>query len=136
MEWAQWLEPATGTHIYTYLLGAKGNNTTIGLNAGIAEGYEWHMAIILAPGWGSDPIPVGERSAIYYYDKDKPVVQDSDFKVYADQADNSIMAEISKTLLYDVEDIKKWVYIAAVTSHDGYGTNKIRGFSVGGVSGW
>jgi alpha-amylase/alpha-mannosidase (GH57 family) len=120
-------------HIYIHTsLGAKGNNTTIGLNAGIAEGYEWHMAIILAPGWGSDPIPVGERSAIYYYDKDKPVVQDSDFKVYADQADNSIMAEISKTLLYDVEDIKKWVYIAAVTSHDGYGTNKIRGFSVGG----
>lgn len=121
-------------HIYIHTtISSGGNNTTIGLNAAIAPGYEWHIAVLLAPGWGSDPLPVGERSAIYYYDKEAPVVQGTGgFNVYADQASNTIVAEVPKELLYDTGNLDKWVYIVAVTSHDGYGVNKIRPFVVGG----
>jgi len=119
-------------HIYIHTTLSGGNTSAIALNINVEPSNAWHMAILLAPGWGSDPLPVGEKSAIYYYDKDNPVIQDSDFKVYADQAGNSIIAEVSKQLLYDVGNMDKWVFVVAVTSHDGYGTNRIRAFTVGG----
>lgn len=120
-------------HIYIRTtLSAPGKAETIALNAMLSEANAWHMAVLLAPGWGSGPLPRDQRSAIYYYDKDEPVVQDGKFKVYADQASNSIIAEISKDLLYDVDNIGKWKFVVAVTSHDGYGPNMIRPFTVGG----
>ena len=118
-------------HIYiTTTLPAPGKNETIALNAAVAGG--WHMAILLAPGWDPNPLPNGQSSAIYYYDKDKPIVQDTLFKAFADQATGAVIAVVDKSLLYDVEHAREWKYVVAVTSHDGYGTNMIRPFVIGG----
>ncbi|MEM4514213.1 MAG: glucodextranase DOMON-like domain-containing protein, partial [Ignisphaera sp.] len=89
-------------------------------------------AILIAPGWGTDPLPKGERAAIYYYDREEVVVQNGILKAYADPTTKSIVVEISKNNLYDIESIDQWTLVVAVTSHDGYGTNKIRPFVVGG----
>jgi alpha-amylase/alpha-mannosidase (GH57 family) len=110
-------------------LPAEGRKDTL-LNVEIAHG--WHMMIIVAPGWGTDPVPKGERTALYYYDRDEPVVQDGELKPYCDQATNSIYVEVSKRLLYDVENVEKWIIAVLVTSHDGYGVNRIRPFTIGG----
>ncbi len=106
-----------------------GNKSSL-LNIEIAHG--WHMALLVGPGWGAEPLPIGEKTGLYYYDKKDPVVQDGSLKPYADMAENAIVVEISKELLYDVENIDKWVWVVAVTSHDGYGSNRIRPFVVGG----
>ncbi|MEM3993561.1 MAG: glucodextranase DOMON-like domain-containing protein, partial [Desulfurococcaceae archaeon] len=118
-------------HVYVKTtLPETGKLEAIGLNIVIEHG--WHMALLVAPGWGTDPLPKGERTALYYYDKEQPVVQNGFLKAYADQATNSIIVEASKSIFYDVENIEKWTFVVAVTSHDGYGENKIRPFLVGG----
>jgi len=118
-------------HVYIKTSRAEeGKRDSIGLNVVIEHG--WHMAILIAPGWGTDPLPKGERAAIYYYDREEVVVQNGILKAYADPTTKSIVVEISKNNLYDIESIDQWTLVVAVTSHDGYGTNKIRPFVVGG----
>lgn len=115
-------------HVYIRTtLPDLGKREAIGLNVIIENG--WHMALLVGPGWGSDALPVGERTGLYYYDKEQPVVQNGDLKAYADPADNAIVVEVSKKLLYDVENINNWEFVVAVTSHDGYGPNRIRPFA-------
>lgn len=104
-------------------------NDTFGLNVVLENNSAWHIAILIAPGWGADPVPKGERAAIYYYN-DSVIVQDKLFKVYADHAANSIIAEIDKSLLPDVDHADKWIYTVIVTSYDGYGPQRIRPFGV------
>jgi len=117
-------------HIYVKTaIAVTGRNDTFGLNVALANDSRWHIAILVAPGWGSDPVPGGERSAIYYYNG-SIIVQDSLFRVYADPSTESIIVEISKKLLFDLENIDKWVYTVVVTSYDGYGPDRIRPFGV------
>jgi len=118
-------------HVYILTtLKAPGRQDTFGLNVTIAHG--WHMALLVAPGWGTDPLPTGERTALYYFDKERPLVQDGFLRAYADHATKSIIVEVAKEVLYDVENIKDWVYVVVVTSHDGYGPSRIRPFIIGG----
>ena len=118
-------------HIYVKTtLPAEGRRDTFGLNVNITHG--WHFAILAAPGWGSDPVPQGERTALYYYDKDTPVVQNGVLKAYADQATNSIYVEVSKSIVYDSGNIDKWTIAVLVTSYDGYSPTKVRPFVIGG----
>ena len=117
-------------HIYVHTTAdTKGNTTTFGLNTVIDPKHAWHFALLLAPGWGSEPVPVGERSALYYANG-TVVVQDGPFKVYGDPQRNAIIAEVSKNLLPDVENADKWVFVVALTSYDGYGPQRIRPFGV------
>ncbi|MEM0283292.1 MAG: glucodextranase DOMON-like domain-containing protein [Sulfolobales archaeon] len=104
-------------------------NDTFGLNVVLDPNSSWHVAILIAPGWGSDPVPKGEKSAIYYYN-DTVIVQDSRFRVYADTSRNAIIAEIDRSLLPDTENIPRWVFTVAVASYDGYGPNRIRPIGV------
>lgn len=124
-------------HIYIHTnMRSPGKTEMIALNAKIADEHAWHMAVLLAPGWNGDPIPKGQKSGIYYFDKNTTVVQNGGFKVYADLVTNSIIAEISKNLLYDINNIDKWIYVVAVYSHDGYATNMIRPVQVGQPGEW
>ncbi|MEM1845850.1 MAG: glucodextranase DOMON-like domain-containing protein [Desulfurococcaceae archaeon] len=124
-------------HIYIHTsIEEPGLTDMIALNAKIIDEHAWHMAILLAPGWGTEPIPQGEKSGLYYYNRNNPEVQNGKFRVYADHASNSIIAEISKELLLDVENIDKWIYVVAVYSHDGYGHNRIRSVVVGEPEEW
>lgn len=117
-------------HIYVRTtLNVPGRTDTFGLNVNVTEDSAWHVAILLAPGWGSDPVPSGEKSAIYFADG-SVVVQNGNFKVYADPARNAIVAEVSKNLLPDANNADKWVYVVAVTSYDGFGPMRIRPFGV------
>ncbi len=116
-------------HIYIHTtLNVKGRTDTYGLNVNISSDSAWHIALLLAPGWGTDPVPKGQRAAIYYYN-DTVVVQDTQFKVYADETTNTIIAEVDKSLLPDVEHISEWKYVVALTSYDGYGPYRIRPFA-------
>jgi len=117
-------------HIYIRTtLRELGRGDTIGLNVNLSDESRWHIAILIAPGWGSDPVPKGERAAIHY-SNDTIVVQNGLYKVYVDPAANAIIAEISKSLLPDVDNIEKWVYTVILTSYDGYGPYRIRPFGV------
>ncbi|ADG91565.1 glucodextranase DOMON-like domain-containing protein [Thermosphaera aggregans] len=119
-------------HIYVHTTMSGGKTDTFGLNVKIAEEHAWHMALIVAPGWGTDPVPIGEKTGIYYYDKESPTAQEGDFKAYADTGNNRIIVEVPKSMLYDTGNIDKWIYVVAVTSHDGYSPTRIRAFQVGG----
>jgi len=110
-------------------LSVPGRTDTFGLNVNVTEDSAWHIALLLAPGWGSDPVPNGEKAAIYLSDG-TVAVQDGKFKVYADPARNAIIAEVSKDILPDAGNADKWKYVVAVTSYDGYGTMKIRPFGL------
>ncbi|MEM0325858.1 MAG: glucodextranase DOMON-like domain-containing protein [Desulfurococcaceae archaeon] len=115
-------------HIYIKTtLQTEGKYEAIALNIIVEHG--WHMALLVAPGWGTDPLPRGERTALYYYDRDEPLVQNGLLRAYADHAENAIIVEVSKTVMYDVDNVDKWIFVVAVTSHDGYGVNRIRPFS-------
>ena len=118
-------------HIYirTTQSNIPGRNDTFGLNVLLADNSSWHIALLLAPGWGSDPVPGGERAALYYYNN-SVVTQGDLFKVYADPARNAIIAEVAKSILIDAENIDKWVFTVAVASYDGYGPDRIRPIGV------
>lgn len=116
-------------HVYIHTaLSEPGRNDTFGLNICIAEEHTWHMALLIAPGWGTDPVPIGERTALYY-SNGSVLPQNGDLRVYADQALGVIVVEASKRVLVDVEHIDKWIYVVVLTSYDGYGSNRIRSFS-------
>ncbi len=116
-------------HIYIHTtLPTPGRTDTFGLNINVSQNDAWHIALLLAPGWESLPVPEGQRAALYYYNN-TVIVQDSLFKVYADSATNTIVAEVSKSLLFDLDHIDNWSYVVALTSYDGYGDMRIRSFS-------
>ena len=109
--------------------GGSENTTTFGLNVQIDPEYAWSFALLLAPGWGSDPVPAGQRAAIYFANG-TVVVQDGAFSVSADPAANAIKAEVKKSLLLDVDNAGNWSYVVVLTSYDGYGPDRIRPFGV------
>ncbi|MEZ0394304.1 MAG: glucodextranase DOMON-like domain-containing protein [Desulfurococcaceae archaeon] len=117
-------------HIYVHTTLPGGNTTTFGLNVEVDPAQAWHFALLLAPGWGTDPVPGGQKSALYY-SNGTVIVQDTNgFRVYADQASNAIVAEVPKALLPDVADVDKWIFVVAVTSYDGFSPTKVRAFGI------
>jgi len=115
--------------IYVHTASGPYNTTTFGLNVEIDPEYAWSFALLLAPGWGSDPVPKGQRAAMYFANG-TVVVQDGAFSVSADPAANAIKAEVRKSILPDVGDVGNWSYVVVLTSYDGYGPDRIRPFGV------
>jgi carbohydrate-binding DOMON domain-containing protein len=112
-------------YIGTTASGILTRTDTYGLNIALRYDYGWHFALLLAPGWGTGPVPQDQRAALYY-SNGTSVVQNGDFKVYAETDKNSIVAEVSKKLLTDIDNISKWKIVVAVASYDGFGPMKVR----------
>ncbi len=115
-------------HIYIHTtLDVPGRTDTYGLNVNISDYCAWHIAVLIAPGWETDPVPDGQRAAIYYYN-DTVIVQDGKFKVYADETTGTIIAEVGKDVLPDSSHAVNWTFTVVLTSYDGYGEYRIRPF--------
>ena len=126
-------------HLQIYVLTTSTNlpvnKTTFGLKVEISHG--WHFAFVAIPGWGDQPYPDGELSAMFTSNgtrvADEKSVPDK-FDTYVE--DNAIVIKVAKSLLQDVENISKWKYVVAVASYDGFGEMKIRGVNPGDPQEW
>ncbi|MGC9010247.1 MAG: glucodextranase DOMON-like domain-containing protein [Sulfolobales archaeon] len=116
------------THIYirTTETGLLGRMDTIGLNFALRSDYAWYYALLLAPGWDTDAVPVGQKAALYYSNGTIIVQDTKGFKVYAEPASNAIVAVVPKALLSDTDNIAKWKIVVAVASYDGFGPMRVR----------
>lgn len=112
-------------YVHTTMTGVPARMDTLGLNIALRSDYAWHFALLLAPGWEQDPVPKGQKAALYYANG-TVIVQDDTFKVYADEKENAIVAEVSKSLLPDVDNVAKWKIVVAVASYDGFGPMRVR----------
>jgi len=111
-------------HIYVLTKGNYPNRRdTIGLNVLVNPG--WHFALLLSGGWNPGPLPEGEYSTIYYYDY-RRIVQSDSFKVYANQSENAVIAEVDQFLLPDIDHIGEWGYAVMIASYDGYSPDGTR----------
>ena len=114
------------------------NTSTFGLNITVGNG--WNYALLLAPGWGDTPVPDGQVSAIY--DATGKLLANAYnmtnvFKVYVDPLDNNtIVAQVSMSLLKDSANADKWVYLVGVASYDGYSPTKVRTAQPGDPAQW
>ncbi len=113
-------------------IGGELNNTAFGLNVEIDPG--WHFAILVAPGWGTDPVPDGERAALYYANGTS-VVQDDGLTVTASPDENAIVVTVDKALLPGVK-VSAWKYAVLLASYDGYGFMRVRGVVPGDPTEW
>jgi carbohydrate-binding DOMON domain-containing protein len=109
------------------------NNTSFGAHVYIDPG--WQIALLLAPGWDTAPVPEGQLAALYYYNG-TVIPQGDGFKVYAIEDENAIVAVISKNLLINTENIMYWKFTVLLTSYDGYAPYKIRGVIAGNSTEW
>ncbi len=106
---------------------------TYGLNTIIWHG--WNYVLLINGGWGTEPLPSGESPAIYRADGSLLITEDHRlFNIYVE--DNAVVASVDKTLLRDVDNYMKWVYIIAVTGYDGLSYNKVRLIVSGSPSEW
>ena len=104
------------------------NKSTYGLKVTVADDYAWHYAILLTPGWGEDPAPQGQVSAIYDASGNLvAVAEGTNFTVYTDTSLNAIVALISTSILIDVDNIANWKYVVTVSGYDGFEASKLRG---------
>lgn len=104
---------------------------TYGLNIVLNENYAWQYALLITPGWGTDPLPGGELSALIY-SNGTVFVEDRDFHVSANTNENYIEARIPRSLLPDWQNLKMWRVLVASTSWAGENTDRIRPFAPGG----
>lgn len=118
-------------HVQIYVRTAASgttNTSTLGLKVTVAEDYAWHYAILLAPGWGEEPVPRGQVSAIYDSTGSLVAVAGgTDFKVYTESSLNAIVAVLSASVLADINNIQSWKYVVTVSGYDGYEASKLRG---------
>ncbi len=122
-------------HIYVLTpIDEPVNTTTLGLNVEVPHG--WHFALLLAPGWETQPVPVGQRSALYYANGTAIAQDDTSFIVYADWDENSITAVINESLLPGGHRAVEWIYAVALTSYDGFGPMRVRPVQPGDPSEW
>jgi len=119
------------THIYVRTTQADllARTDTFGLNVFLRPDYAWHFALLLAPGWGDDPVPNGQKAALVYANG-TVVAQDELFKVYTDEQNNVIVTEVSKSLLPRADNITGWKIVVFVASYDGFGAYRVRGVSL------
>ena len=114
------------------------NISTFGLNITVKPG--WHYALLLVPGWGDTPVPEGQVSAIY--DATGKLLANAYnmtnvFKVTVDPLDNNtIIAQVSVSLLKDSANADKWVYLVGVASYDGFSSTKVRTAQPGDPGQW
>ncbi len=118
-------------YVHTTMTGVPARLDTLGLNVVLRSDYAWHFALLLAPGWEESPVPVGQRAALYYANG-TIVVQDDVFRVYADTNENAVVAEVSKSLIPDLDNIAQWSIVVAVASYDGFGPMRVRPVGVAG----
>ena len=119
-------------YVRTTQSGIPAREDTFGLNIVLRSDYAWHFAIIIAPGWGSDPVPKGQRAALYY-SNGTVVVQNKDtFTISVDNKTNAIIAQVSKNLIPDVSNLDSWKIVVASASYDGFGPMRVR---VAGIKG-
>ncbi len=122
-------------HIYalTTDINLPLNTTSFGANVEIADG--WNFAILLAPGWGNETVPTGQRAAIYFANG-TAIQQDGVFNVTANPDENAIIAIVKKSFLPDAGNARYWHYAVLVLGYDGYGANKIRSITTGDATEW
>ncbi|MGC9069116.1 MAG: glucodextranase DOMON-like domain-containing protein [Thermoprotei archaeon] len=118
-------------YVHTTMSGVPARMDTLGLNVVLRSDYAWHFAFLLAPGWDTQAVPVGQKSALYYANG-TVIVQDTIFSVHADTANNAIVAEVSKNILPDIDNIASWKIVVAVASYDGFGSLRVRTAGVTG----
>ncbi|ADM27516.1 Protein of unknown function DUF2223 [Ignisphaera aggregans DSM 17230] len=116
-------------YVRTTQRGLPARADTAGLGVYLRPDYSWHFALLISPGWGDSPLPAGEKPALVYANG-TIVMQNDVFKIYADATNNAIVAEVSKSLLYDVDNIAKWSIIVFATSWAGENPDRIRSLSV------
>jgi len=44
-----------------------GKTNTFGLNVDLTEDYAQHFTLLLVPEWDRDPVSIGERTALVYF---------------------------------------------------------------------
>jgi len=96
---------------------------TYGLNVEVIPG--WHFALLINGNWGSPVLPDGQLPVIYYYDGNA-IPQGDLFKVYANENENVIIAEVDSSIVIDLEHISNWSYAVFIASYDGYAENGYR----------
>lgn len=104
---------------------------TYGLNIILNENYAWQYALLITPGWGTEPVPEGELSALIY-SNGTTLVEDRDFHITANVTGNYVEARIRRNLLPDWQNLKMWKIIVALTSWAGENADRIRSFAPGG----
>jgi arabinogalactan endo-1,4-beta-galactosidase len=104
---------------------------TFGLGIELREDYAWQYALLIAPGWGTEPLPRGELSALQYANG-TVFVEDKHFSVAARPEEGCVEARVPRNLMPDWENIKLWRVVAAVTSWAGENPDRIRSFAPGG----
>lgn len=103
------------------------NTSTFGLKVTVAEDYAWHYAMLLAPGWGEEPVPQGQVSAIYDASGSLVAVAGgTNFTVYTEPSLNAIIAVVNTSVLADVDNVANWKYVVTVSGYDGFGEGKLR----------
>jgi len=119
------------THIYIRTTQADllARTDTIGLGLFLRPDYAWHFALLLAPGWEEKPVPEGQKAALVYANG-TVVVQDDAFKVYTDAENNAVVAEVSKDLIPDADNIVRWKIVVFTASYDGFGPYRVRPVSI------
>ena len=117
-------------HVQVYIrTTASGttNTSTYGLKVSVADDYAWHYAVLLTPGWGEEPAPRGQVSAIYDASGNLVAMAGgTNFTVYADTSLNAVVALISKSVLADTENVAGWKYVVTVSGYDGFEASKLR----------
>jgi len=119
-------------YVRTTQTGIPAREDTLGLNIALRSDYAWHFALLLAPGWGTDPVPKGQRAALYYSNGTIVVQNSKTFIVSADNKTNAIIAQVSKNLIPDLSNLDSWKIVVAVASYDGFGPMRVR---VAGIKG-
>jgi len=104
---------------------------TLGLNIEFREDYAWQYALVITPGWGTEPIPSGELSALLYANG-TIYVEDRDFTVFGNTGQNYVEARIPRDLVSDWENLKNWKIFVAVAGWAGENPDRIRSFAPGG----
>jgi len=123
-------------HIYIQTTNPLATNKlyitdTFGLNVKLREDYGWQYAILLTPGWGTEPVTEGELSALIYANG-TIYVEDKDFDVIGNTSENYVEARIPCSLISDWENLRSWKVFVAVTSWAGENPDRIRSMAPGG----
>lgn len=104
---------------------------TFGLGIRLREDYGWQYALLVSPGWGTEPLVHGELSVLYY-SSGEVFVEDKDFQVSANVEESYIEASVPVEILKDWENLRNWKIIVAVTSWAGENPDRIRALVPGG----
>jgi len=89
-----------------------------GSNVDLAENSSWHIAILLAPGWGKRSCGRAVREPPYITIIIQLLFRAIDLMCMLILRETPIIAEIDRSLLFDVDNISRWMFTVALTSYD------------------